>query len=329
MDEQDGNGKDGYLVEVKHPGVVETHRTHDRGKALEEVQRRITEENLAVAEVNTGRTLLVEKKKETKGAVSQPPETGGEAPYGWPRRGKAFRRVALLGGLLGLMLLAPMFLLLGTGVKIAQDPAFVPAPRAENVAVDLFERPAPSTEPEGETPRLDPVLLAHGIAAMLKAEPVGEGAPDAFPYTVHVSSFRSATRAAAQVTALREQGEAAFSAYVEIPGMGDWFRVFCGNYPSREDAETGRERLRALGIKETSRAKKSVALAVGGPLPVNEALALESRLYAGGFFAYAMPRPLRDSRVKVLVGAFQSESRAKAMQDRLTEAGFQAKAVTR
>lgn len=284
MDDQDVNGKDGDLVEVKPSGVV-----------------------------------------------SQSSEAGAEAPNGWPRRGRAFRRTALLGGLLGLMLLAPMFLLFGTGVKIAQDPAFVPAPRSENVAVAIFERPVPTppAEPEAETPLLESVPLAHGIAAMLKAESVAEVTPEAFPYTVHVSSFRSATRAGAEVTALREQGEAAFSAYVEIPGMGGWFRVFCGNHPTREEAEMGRERLKALGVKDTSRAKKTVALAVDGPLPVKDALALESRLYADGFFAYAMPRPLKDGRVQVLVGAFQSESRAKAMLDRLTEAGFQAKAVTR
>ena len=66
-----------------------------------------------------------------------------------------------------------------------------------------------------------------------------------------------------------------------------------------------------------------------GPLPLAEALTLESRLYAKGFSAYAMPRRPQDERVQVLVGAFQTESRAKEMLERLTEEGFQAKAVKR
>jgi len=283
MDDKDSTQEGGSLVDVRLQRGEKLY-THDRGKALEEIRRM--------------------------------PQLDDEASRDWPRRGRAFRRVALFGGLLGLMLLSPMFLLLGTDVKIAQDLASVP--RAEPVAEE-----SPLHSPLHSPP------LDHGIAAMIKAQLAPGDVPDSFPYTVHVSSFRRATRAAAQVMVLREQGETAFAAYVEIPGMGGWFRVFCGNHPTREDAEKGRERLTMLGIKETSRAKKSVALAVEGPLPLMEALALESRLHAKGFFAYAMPRPLPDGRVQVLLGAFQAESRAKAMLARLTEAGFQAKAVKR
>lgn len=256
-----------------------------------------------------------------------PPEPGNSGE-GWPRRGKAFRRAALWGGLLGLMLLAPMVFLVGTGVKIARDPDFVPAPRAEKVTVDLFQKPA-RREPEAKAEPLTPEPLDHGIAAMLAVPSSTGGLSDTYPFTLHVGSFRNAARAAAQVNALRELGGAAFSAYVTIPGMGDWYRVFCGNFASREEAEAARETLLAQGGSEASLTKKSVALAVEGPLPVSDALALESRLHALGFFAYVMPRPPADGRVQVLVGAFQTESRAGVMRKRLTKAGFEARTVRR
>lgn len=329
MDDQDSRPDDGYLVEVKQQGVVEKHRYSDRDKALEEVRRIPEGENLAVARADMGRTLLVEKKKKGKKPRQRVSEAEPAPLPDEPRRGRAFRRVALFGGLLGLMLVAPMFLLLGTGVKIATDPAFVPAPRAKRVAVNLFRRPAAEPPPEKVAAAPVPPLLENGIAAMLTAPQDPAEPPASFPYTVHVGSFRSAVRAAAQVTTLREQGLGAFSAYVTIPGMGGWFRVFCGNHPTREGAEQGMARLAELGVSETSRTKKNVALAVGAPLPVTEALDLESRLHAKGFFAYAMPHPLADGRVQVLVGAFQSEGRAQAMQERLDEAGFQVQAVKR
>lgn len=331
MDDQDSRPDDGYLVEVKQQGVVEKHRYSDRDKALEEVRRMPEGENLAVARADMGRTLLVEKKKKAEKPRQKVSDTGPEPLTTEPRRGRAYRRVALFGGLIGLMLVAPMFLLLGTGVKITRDPAFVPAPQAKRVAVNVFHRPAAEPPPEkvAAVPAQPPPLLENGIAAMLKAPQDPAEPPASFPYTVHVGSFRTAVRAAAQVTALREQGLGAFSAYVTIPGMGGWFRVFCGNHPTREGAEKGRARLAEVGVSETSRTKKNVALAVGAPLSLTEALALESRLHAKGFFAYAMPHPLPDGRVQVLIGAFQSGGRAQAMQERLAEEGFQAKAVKR
>jgi len=330
MDEQESKKGDGYLVEVKQKGVVEKHRYSDREKAFEEIRKMPEDENLTVAEVNTGRTLLVEKKK----AASKRPKGSGDPvdpQAGAPHRGRALKRAILFGTGIGLLLLAPLVLLMGAGVGISTDPDFVPAPQAPRVDVDLSARPAaePEPDPKASEALAVPPPLETGIAAMLSAEPAEIDAPGSYPYTVHAGSFRSRERAGVQVEALREKGVAAFAAYVEIPGMGGWFRVFCGNHTTKEEAQACIETLKTIEVTDTSVTKKSVTLAVETPLPLAEALTLESRLYAKGFSAYAMPRRPQDERVQVLVGAFQTESRAKEMLERLTEEGFQAKAVKR
>lgn len=328
MDDQETKKGAGFLVEVKQKGVVEKHRHSDRERALQELRRIPEEETLAVAEVNTGRTPLVEKKKTTKKGRKRSGDSDKALPDS-PRRVRAFKRAILFGGILGLMLVAPLILLMGAGVEISTGSDFVPAPQAPRVDVELFDRPAPEADlVASETLPMDSPL-EKGIAAMISAESVETGAPGSYPYTVHAGSFRSMERAGVKVEALREKGQAAFAAYVEIPGMGGWVRVFCGNHTTKEDAQACKEQLKALGVTGTSVVKKSVALAVEGPLPLAEALALESRLHAKGFFAYAMPRFLTDGLVQILVGAFQTESRAKEMLELLTEEGFQAKAVKR
>ena len=241
------------------------------------------------------------------------------------RRMRGLRRAIFLGGTLAVMLFAPLILLMGTGVEIAQDPHFVPAPQLK----EMVRSPSPASS---STPSPD---TASALTALSFGSGIPGPTPDmaaggaSFPYTVYVASFRQESRAGAFVERLREEGQLAFSTYLEASGMGGWFRVFCGNYATREAAQRRATQMNKKKGGQASVVEKSVALALDGPISREAAKALECRLYTRGFFAYAMPSSTASTPVQLLVGAFQGETRVQEMQALLADAGFVSRPVKR
>jgi septal ring-binding cell division protein DamX len=75
--------------------------------------------------------------------------------------------------------------------------------------------------------------------------------PDTSPYgfyTIQLSSWSTRSKAESQAGHYREMGLEAYVQEAQIPGMGTWYRVRVGNYPSLSEA---REAAAALfGVEE-------------------------------------------------------------------------------
>ena len=317
-----------YLVKVEKKGVVVKRRYNDRDQALEAAMSLPEEENPTVAEETTGRTLRLEKRgKESKGTPDPHPLPTPKPPR---RRGRAF----LLVGILALLLMAPLALLLFTGGNITRDETYASPVGTPKVTITatrvkkekVSSEPHPVAESDaliegGSEKGIQGRPLAGGIAEILNAaSPAG---PDSFPFTVHAGSFKKAERAARQVDLIREKGESAFSCYVEIAGMGGWYRVFVGSFATREEAMACQQRIKAMKVGDSSVVRKNVAIAVEEPLEKEAALSLERKLHDKGFFAYTLPALRTDEKIQVMVGAFQKEGRAEEMIAMLEEEGFE------
>ena len=337
---------DSYLVEVKRKDVVVKRRYSDKEKALDMVLRMPEEDNLSIASVDTGRTLLVERGTPKREPVHEFSSVLGERVR--PRRiGRAF----LLAAVLAVMLVVPLGVLLFTGGKIVRNEGYrspVASPRIKITAERYRVVVAPETTgaSEGIVAAVEKEALPHedtasemkpakvitpvpgGISAILDGASLEEEAVS-HPFTVHAGSFKKKERAMMHVSRLREEGEHAFATYVEIAGMGRWYRVFVGSCRNQEEAQACKARVDGLKMGESFVVKKPVAIAVGDPLARDSALSLERALYEKGFSAYTLPELRDDEKIQVMVGAFQKEGRAREMVAQLEKEGFSSTLVQR
>jgi hypothetical protein len=66
-------------------------------------------------------------------------------------------------------------------------------------------------------------------------------------YSIHFASFRNLENANRQVNSLKEKGKMVFWDKFDVPGKGQFYRVYLGRFSKREDAVAFWEKLNALG----------------------------------------------------------------------------------
>lgn len=104
------------------------------------------------------------------------------------------------------------------------------------------EEPAPQVEEQAAEPSEEPVQRpARQPAAEETAaeEPavVREAAESPFGfYTIQLSAWRTRVKADREAERYQEMGLEAYVQQAEIPGMGTWYRVRVGRYPSLSEA---------------------------------------------------------------------------------------------
>ncbi len=124
------------------------------------------------------------------------------------------------------------------GEELAAEPAAGPAPPQE--ATQPAQEPA--TTPQ--RPAQEPAPLPPPLPRVVR-EPVTS--PYGF-YTIQLSSWRTRSKAESQAGRYREMGLEAYVQEAEIPGMGTWYRVRVGNYPSLSEAQEAAAAL--IGVEE-------------------------------------------------------------------------------
>ncbi|MBI3544159.1 MAG: SPOR domain-containing protein [Deltaproteobacteria bacterium] len=146
------------------------------------------------------------------------------------------------------------------GEEAAHDDA-KPAEAGEH-AQKHEDAPAATGEPEAgsEAAKAAEDHADHEFAAEASKEKVGGGKtiPMSLPaekkgevgdkarYTLQVGSHRTVAEAAEQVAVLKRSKLDAFYLEAKVPGKGTWYRVGVGLYPSKDAAEAGGGKLKAL-----------------------------------------------------------------------------------
>jgi cell division septation protein DedD len=153
--------------------------------------------------------------------------------------------------------------------------------------------------------------------------------PEHYSYTVHVSSYKDAARAAAAVTQLKKEGHAAFAGLVQIPEMGKWYRVYAGYIKSPDEARTLASEIKDISKEDVEVVKTPMAIQIGETSSLKDLTALHTSLKKKGYFVYIVPVSKGSQDVRILAGAFKSESEATLMMSEFKKDGFAVKVVRR
>lgn len=159
---------------------------------------------------------------------------------------------------------AALLLLAVIVVPMLVDPA--PRPVPDNIPIDIpsektpftpkLSAPLPDPQPtpereKAEVPTPAPEAEPKVAAPQHKTEPPprneGKAAPKASRFALQAAALGSETAARELSDRLKKAGLAPFTEKVETRD-GLRYRVRVGPYPTREDAERARARLRALGV---------------------------------------------------------------------------------
>jgi len=109
-------------------------------------------------------------------------------------------------------------------------------------------------EDRGEARRYGDALRKRGIIddySLLSFEPdVSDrvGTPPETVFSILAGSFKDRERAEAMISRFRKEDVRARSAFVSLPGKGDWHRVFVGFYKDREEVEERAAELEKQGM---------------------------------------------------------------------------------
>ncbi len=66
-------------------------------------------------------------------------------------------------------------------------------------------------------------------------------------YSVHIASFKRKANADREIEKIRQEGLEAFRMEIRVPDTGTWYRIFVGQYETREEAQSLAKRMRESG----------------------------------------------------------------------------------
>jgi cell division septation protein DedD len=152
---------------------------------------------------------------------------------------------------------------------------------------------------------------------------------DFFPYTIQVSSHKKEKISILEAMKARDKGNSGFVSYVNIPGKGDWYRVFIGFYRTVEEAEQAAVELKKEAYPHAFVVKMPFAVQIGISSKNEELKELETELRSKGHLAYSVLDRLSNDKIRLLVGAFRTEEEAEILAKQLQKEGFQPQVVQR
>ena len=152
---------------------------------------------------------------------------------------------------------------------------------------------------------------------------------DFFPYTIQVSSRKNKEASILEAMKSRNKGNSGFVSHVYIPGKGDWYRIFVGFYRTIEEAEKAAVELKKQEYPHAFVVKMPFAIQVGISSKDEELKKLEAALRSKGYLAYSVLDRLYNNKIRLLVGAFQTEKEAAMLAKELQREGFKPRVVQR
>ncbi len=143
-----------------------------------------------------------------------------------------------------------------------------------------------------------------------------------YPYTIQISAYRDPVQSFRVATSLSAKGDPAYACPVSIPGKGDWNRVFFGSYRSLDEARESAAELKKRKFSYVQVTRKPYAVQVGLLDSQEAAFEIITRLRAKGYTAYTLPDPTVPGKIRILVGAYESQDAARQLAEQLAAAGF-------
>ena len=198
-------------------------------------------------------------------------------------------------------------------------------PRGEEAAVAS----APSADdPDGHAQELAGGILSlpkRGIlVSNADAATYSEQVNSPFPYSLHLGSYRSLTKALETVPHFMDTGLAPYLVKVNLGQRGTWWRVYAGYFKSHQAAQ---EKKKWHNLSEAAIIKTTYANLIGVFTSETQLEQALKQLETLQYFPYIVKGPR--NAVKVYAGAFENRTEAEAYHRRLQADGIRSQVVKR
>jgi outer membrane protein TolC len=217
-------------------------------------------------------------------------------------------------------------------VSLAKDDV-APEPRPEPVASRKAWAPLAMQAKDDVAHSKKVSLAKDGVAQEPRPEPatsgsekegdvshISERSGSKFPYSLHMSSWRSTRKARQELSCYREKGLAPFAVKVDLGKKGVWWGIYIGHYRTREDAVNAKTTFK---LPDAIVKKKLFANLVGIYSNKDAMRDLSRKLKQLGYFSYATQGDNNTSRL--LTGAFWDRKRAEKQTAELRLDGIEAR----
>jgi len=168
-----------------------------------------------------------------------------------------------------------------------------------------------------------------GTGSRVKGEEADSLTQTSYPYTIQVSSYRDKERSNQVAMKLRKKGDHAFTSPAHIRGKGNWFRVFVGYFRNLEEVKKAAFKLKKRNFRYANVVKKPYTILVGLSGSEKELEKLETDLRSKGYVAYRIPDSRDGGKIRLLIGAFNTEKEATRFIQKLHDEGFNPRVVQR
>jgi cell division septation protein DedD len=152
---------------------------------------------------------------------------------------------------------------------------------------------------------------------------------DFYPYTIQVDSHKNKDASIREAMKIRKNGNSGYVSHANIPGKGNWYRVFMGFYRTLEEAQQAASEFKNKEYFDAFVVYMPFAVQIGISSEDEELKILEADLRSKGYLAYSILDRSYKNRIRLLVGAFRTEKEAGIFAKELEKEGFESKVVRR
>ena len=145
-----------------------------------------------------------------------------------------------------------------------------------------------------------------------------------WPYSIHLSSYRHLDQAKEEFNDYVSRGLNPFMVRVSLPGKGNWWRIYVGNYRTMKDAQQAQSRYHLAGASVQN---TPFANFIGDYASDADMAVTYQRLKKQGYFPYATVGA--GNMQKLYVGAFADRQSAETHNQRLIADGNMSRVIRR
>lgn len=165
--------------------------------------------------------------------------------------------------------------------------------------------------------------------APIKPPVVIPGVTQYYPYTIHISSYKSQNKVDSELVRITKRGFDAFSAFIQIPGKGNWYRIYSGYYENYKTASVAADAMQVTLREDLIVVKMLFGVQVASVGEKKDLAGLKIQLQLKGYSAYYIPVVADGEYLRLMVGAFKKESEASGLLNNLIRDGFDAEITKR
>lgn len=151
----------------------------------------------------------------------------------------------------------------------------------------------------------------------------------AFPYTVFISTYQDPKISNRKVLNLRKKGDPAFVSHAYFKDSGHWYQIYYGWFKNATDATLAANKLKNRKFRKAIVVKKPYAVQAGVSSSKAALKKMETRLAALNYPAYRVPDTHNPDQVRLLIGAYSTETVPDKLIGILKESGFEPKVIRR